>query len=109
MKMNQLKVKEEKSPILMQAESFLKEFDKTSLKLIETIDNLLMFNDLDEISNVIDKYESDVNNIKKEIQYYKDNPTDIFYGLKYTLKTPKFRRYANNKRTFEKLGQAEVW
>lgn len=87
------------------AESLLNNLITSQKSIIEEIDHHLDFNDIDAISDCIDRYNENARTLTEEIQYHKENPSDILYGFKKKFKTdPKFRRYADNKRTRERIG-----
>ena len=88
------------SHIFLQADLFLNKLQKESQKLIDKVDNALMFDDTDSISDYIDDFQCLINNLSFDIEYLKENPYDILYDFEF-VKTPKFRRYASNKRVYK--------
>jgi hypothetical protein len=94
--------------IFLQAEKFLKKINETNQVLIENIDNLLMFNDIDGISDVMDEHQCTLSGIGEEMEFCRKNPYDLFYEFEPHRGKPKFRRYAYNKRTYEKFGKIKI-
>lgn len=82
------------------AEPFLEKTLESYNKLIDDIENSIYFNDIDTISDSIDEHKGTIKELMDEIEYCKNNPTDILHNFEpKNKKKPKFRRYAKNKRT----------
>jgi hypothetical protein len=96
---------EEPSKLLLAAERLLKKLIASHEDMISEIDYHIYFNDVDAISDCIDSYHENMVTIVNEVTYLRENPSDILFDFKRKFRTKtRFRRYANNKRTSERLG-----
>jgi len=87
------------------AESFLNKSLLAYESLLIDVENLLLFNDVDAISDKLDEHMNNLHTLREDIEHCKENPADLFYNFKPNNKwKPKFRRYAKNKRTIERFG-----
>lgn len=91
------------------AQELLKKSIKTQEAMLEEIDDHLLFDDLDAVSDCVDENIAKINKFKEEVDFCNNNRADILYGFVPKKKgAPKFRRYANNKRTYKGFGEVKV-
>ncbi len=102
------KAEEPNHPFLF-AEMFLKKSLESQRAFMEDINHSLHFDDIDAISDSLEELVRNLKNIDQEVKYCKENPTDILYGFEPKGRKPKFRKYAGNKHTYERVGKTKIW
>lgn len=93
----------------LKADTLLKEAIAAQNAMIEEINHHLEFDDLDAVSDCIDENVEKLRRFSEKVNFSRENRADILDGFKPKNRWPKFRRYANNKRTFKRLREVEIW
>lgn len=88
---------------------FLKRSVENQESLLSGISNYLDFDDIDAVNNLIDEHNEKLKTLHEEIEYFEKNPVDLFRDWKPKKGKPKFRRYANNNRTNDRIRGYKIW